>query len=220
MSAAPQKNKRSFHFGRAASLCLLFAGGSPGCAATPNDPTSPDSGEVSLVEAVVTPLESLGVSGGAEICFNALDDNGNQLIDEGCGVPQGQIQVMLAWQAPGVDLDLYVTDPNGEIAVHQAATRSGLTRTSDCPDPESDCHVQNYEGVYLEEADALPGRYQVRVRLEERPAERSPLIANLSVRQPLATKAYRLEFSQEGQEALLTFEVAGEKKHADKKRSE
>ncbi len=220
MSAARQKSKRSFQFGGAASLCLLFAGGIFGCAAKAKNTSLPDSGEVIFAEAVVTPLESLGVSGGAEICFNALDDNGNRLIDEGCGVPQGQIQVMLAWQSPGVDLDLYVTDPNGEIAVHQAATRSGLTRTSDCPDPESDCHSQNYEGVYLEEADMLPGRYQVRVRLEERPADGSPLIASLGVRQPLETKAYRLEFSQEGQEALLTFEVAGDEKRADKKRSE
>lgn len=167
----------------------------------------------------VTALVPLGVGGGPETCFNALDDNGNQLIDEGCGVAQGQVQVMLAWEAPGVDLDLYVTDPNGEIAVHGAATRSGLTRTSDCPDAESDCHTQAYEGVYLEEVDALPGKYQVRLRLEERPAEQSPIFATLSIRQPQGTQGYRLEFYQEGQEARLTFDVVGEKKPSPKKRS-
>lgn len=43
---------------------------------------------------------------------NALDDDCDGRIDEGCGWESGPIQVTLAWSS-GADLDLYVTDPSG-----------------------------------------------------------------------------------------------------------
>ena len=63
---------------------------------------------VTLVEAC-TPT-------GPEICFNAVDDNCNGVIDEGCGVLTGVLQFTIAWGDSPADVDLIVTDPDGERA--------------------------------------------------------------------------------------------------------
>ncbi len=51
--------------------------------------------------------------GAPEAC-NGLDDNCDGRIDEGCGYASGTIQVTMAWNGGG-DMDLYVTDPMGEV---------------------------------------------------------------------------------------------------------
>ncbi len=50
-----------------------------------------------------------------EECFNALDDNCNGAIDEGCGTPGGVVQFMIARDTARADVDLNVMDPNGEL---------------------------------------------------------------------------------------------------------
>jgi hypothetical protein len=47
-----------------------------------------------------------------ETC-NALDDDCNGVIDDGCGYETGGVQITVAWDS-GADIDLYVTDPSGE----------------------------------------------------------------------------------------------------------
>lgn len=148
----------------------------------------------------------------AETCFNAVDDNQNGLIDEGCGVNQGQVQFVLAWDEPLADLDLYVTDPNGQIAPADSATDLGLAKSLDCPDEKNVCAGQNYENVYLEEEEIPRGKYMVRVRVEKIPEGSPDLRARLSVRLPSGTKAHVIEFSREEQEVMLEFSVAPPKK--------
>ena len=70
---------------------------------------------VTVVEASCTP--------GAQEQCNGLDDNCNGANDEGCGYSSGQLQVTLAWNT-GADIDLYVTDPNGETIYYGSNTSS------------------------------------------------------------------------------------------------
>ena len=50
-------------------------------------------------------------SGAREQC-NALDDDCNGVIDDGCGYEAGGVQITASWNS-GADIDLYVTDPSG-----------------------------------------------------------------------------------------------------------
>ena len=47
------------------------------------------------------------VVGTAERCFDATDDNCNGLIDEGCGLNAGEVQLMVAWEGEArVEVDV------------------------------------------------------------------------------------------------------------------
>ena len=145
--------------------------------------------------------------GGPEVCFNGVDDNKNSLIDEGCGVAQSEVQFVLAWDSEDADLDLYVRDPEGGLAVTGGTTTLGLTLSADCPKQEKGCRGQNYENVYVEDAEIAAGVYHVRVRLEKAPVRRSSVKARLGVRLPSRTTSYEIEMFDEGQEIVAEFEV-------------
>lgn len=51
-------------------------------------------------------------SGAREEC-NAIDDDCNGVIDDGCGYESGGVQITASWNS-GADIDLYVTDPSGD----------------------------------------------------------------------------------------------------------
>lgn len=73
-----------------------------------------------------------------------------------------ELLVVLEWKSP-VDLDLFVTGPDGEtIYFGNRTARSGHKM-----DKESDCHSKVLpEGIYRETASipvAMPGRYRVSV---------------------------------------------------------
>ena len=70
----------------------------------------------------VTVIESSCYAGAQEQC-NGLDDNCNGAIDEGCGYSSGQLQITLAWNT-GADIDIYVTDPNGDTINYSSTTSS------------------------------------------------------------------------------------------------
>lgn len=106
------------------------------------------------------------IATGVETCFDARDDNCNGLFDEGCGLPDGPLQILVAWDSPAADVDIEVFDPNGEPALVGKLTSLGLTKDRDCPGEPNECGGQNIEVVYLE-GDRVPdGRYAVTLRLE------------------------------------------------------
>lgn len=82
-----------------------------------------------------------------EIC-NALDDDCSGGIDEGCGYATGKLQITAAWTT-GVDLDLYVTIPSGDLVSYQRPTsydgavvdRSSRGNCERTPDP---ANVENF----------------------------------------------------------------------------
>ena len=104
---------------------------------------------------------------GPERCFDARDDNCNGIIDEGCGVNTGLVQFAIAWDEANADVDLNVTDPDGELVEVGRVTQNGLTKERDCPGRHSECRGQNLENVFLEDGDPTRGDYRVRVRLEK-----------------------------------------------------
>jgi hypothetical protein len=80
--------------------------------------------------ATVTVAEGTGevgftcTAGTPELC-NAVDDNCDGQIDEGCGWDGGALQITLAWNTRA-DVDLFVRDPRGELLSHQSPkTASG-----------------------------------------------------------------------------------------------
>lgn len=137
------------------------------------EPARAASGEV-LPRAVVT--------AGPERCADAVDDNGNGLADEGCGIPSGLIQFMVAWNEPSADVDLRVTDPNGELCEVGRPTESGLVKERDCPGRNGECRGKNYENVYLEGGELLRGKYRIRVRLESTGGADPPVRVRLAAR--------------------------------------
>jgi tRNA (guanosine-2'-O-)-methyltransferase len=134
------------------------------------------------------------VAPGPEICFNAVDDNCNGLFDEGCGIQGGALQFLLAWDDPGADVDLLVTDPNRELVAVGKVAESGLVRDRDCPGREGGCGGVNLENVYLAKGSPERGKYQVTVRLESLGVDPPPVVAHLGARVGSATKSIRLTF--------------------------
>jgi len=153
------------------------------------------------VAEIALPLSSV------EQCYNGWDDNQNGLIDEGCAIPQASVQVVLAWQAPHADLDLFVYDPKGELPTPQAPTGSFLCVHMDCPS-DDECPDQPFEMVYNEGDEYVGGAYTVRVLARTFEEDQTSLVARLGIKTPEGTRAYRLEFYDEGQSVQLNFDVA------------
>jgi hypothetical protein len=103
---------------------------------------------------------------GPEICFNAVDDNCNGVIDEGCGLLVGKVQFEVAWDESSAVVELAISDPQGDridsTAAH-AATPSGLKRDRACP--QDGCDGHNVDNVVLVADTPLPGQYSVFVKL-------------------------------------------------------
>jgi hypothetical protein len=144
-------------------------------------------------------LDKTCVPTGPELCFNATDDNCNGIIDEGCGIRTGLVQFMIAWNEPRADVDLRVTDPNGELVEVGRTAQSGLLKERDCPGRNGECRGQNYENVYLESGDPPRGEYRVRVRLEALNGENPPIVVSFGAR--VGQKTYGLSFPLDAPEA-------------------
>lgn len=137
----------------------------------------------------------------AEQCFNALDDNCNGAIDEGCGVDSGLVQFVIAWQPADADVDLEVRDPRGELVELNQAKDSGLIRDRDCPGAQNECRGRSVENVYLTDEDKLQrGTYQVTVRLERWSDIETPVRVNFSGRLGASSFGKQLTFAREKQE--------------------
>jgi tRNA (guanosine-2'-O-)-methyltransferase len=140
-----------------------------------------------------------------EICFNALDDNCNGALDEGCGTPGGVVQFMIAWDASRADVDLNVTDPNGELIEAGRVSRSGLIKGRDCPGRRQECGGVNLENVFLEgNKPPTRGAYRVSVTLESLAGDLPPIWVNLSSR--LGAKRHAFE---------ITLHEAEEEQHVE-----
>lgn len=160
---------------------LLTLSGSPlGCLELPRPREAAPSLEPVAVEARSLSVESSCVPTGVERCFDALDDNCNGIIDEGCGLQTGLLQFAIAWSEP-VDVDLRVEGPDATVADTAHASPVGLLKDRDCKGT-SDCHGQNVENVFLAEGWPRRGRYKVSVRLEDARSEELPIRVRLSAR--------------------------------------
>jgi tRNA (guanosine-2'-O-)-methyltransferase len=137
-------------------------------------------------------LEQACTPSGVEVCFDAVDNNCNGIIDEGCGLHTGVLQFAIAWDAPEADIDLDVTDPSGELAQPGEPTLGGLFKDRDCPKDGGDCYGQNIENVYLVGGEPERGRYRVVVRLDKLGGATAPLRVRLGVR--VGQRSYSMSF--------------------------
>ena len=114
--------------------------------------------------------QSPGVTAGSPIYgkpeeCNGLDDNGDGVIDEGCGYQGGDIQITLSWNT-GADIDLYVTDPGGETIFYNQDHRTTSTGGEMDHDGRGDCRPEQdhprIENVFWK---AAPPRGEYKIEL-------------------------------------------------------
>jgi tRNA (guanosine-2'-O-)-methyltransferase len=185
----------------------LFVGGSA-CSGAAGKSGAESQARVSRF--VATPGQSVKrvcIPTAPERCFDARDDNCNGIIDEGCGVHTGLVQFVIAWDKPSADIDLQVTDPNGELVEVARRTQSGLVKERDCPGASGECAGQNLENVYLEDGDPVRGRYRVRVRLEKLGMDNPPVLVTLGARVGARTYAFEFQLSRVEEERELVVEL-------------
>lgn len=99
-----------------------------------------------------------------ETC-NALDDNCDGFIDEGCGYGGGSIQVTVAWDS-GSDVDVYVIDPIGDtLSFQRPSSPSGgrldHSGRGDCETSMPNPRIENARWV---NSRPPPGEYAVVLR--------------------------------------------------------
>jgi tRNA (guanosine-2'-O-)-methyltransferase len=111
-------------------------------------------------------LESLPIDcqpGARELC-NAIDDDCNGVIDDGCGYETGGVQITVSWNS-GADIDLYVTDPSGSTIFY------------------NEQHDRSEVGGHLDHS----------ARGDCRREQQNPRIENVFWPSPAPTGAYRVE---------------------------
>lgn len=175
-----------------------LAGGYP----TPEPPARPQPATVPETPSMRT-LDPC-VPSNVEICFNALDDNCNGAIDEGCGTPGGVVQFMIAWDSARADVDLNVSDPNGELIEAGRISQSGLIKGRDCPGRRQECGGVNIENVFLEGSKApTRGTYRLGISLEKLNGEEPPIWVTLSCRLGTRHAAYEIRLNEAEEEQWL-----------------
>lgn len=192
-------------YGRAAALAAALGLCAQGCIAehraTPRGAL--DVRDVSASEGMT--LQTACTPAGPEQCFDALDNNCNGIIDEGCGLRTGILQFAIAWPEPTTDVDLNVNGPDGELARYDEPTESGLIKDRDCPGAEEECRGQNVENVYLAEGAPRRGRYRVVVRLEDPRDATGPIRVRLSARIGQRHFTTLVELSQRSEQREFEF---------------
>ena len=162
------------------------------------------------IRDVVTPsgeaLETACTPSGPELCFDAIDNNCNGVLDEGCGVHTGILQFTIAWDAPEADVDVIVTDPSGDVVQLGEPTSSGLVKDYECPGDRPQCASQPVENVYLMGGEPERGRYKVVVKLGKLGGAQPPILVRLGARVGQRSYAMRLSLAPGGDEAERAFE--------------
>lgn len=124
------------------------------------------------------PLSNRCKATGLERCFNATDDDCNGLVDEGCGLPDGEVALLAAWEDNPAALDWVLFLPEGK-KLDKQSKRSGVFRyVKDCPEG---CFGQNVEAIV---AEGLPahGVYRAELRLKAAVGAELPVRVHVALR--------------------------------------
>lgn len=182
------------------SLAAIVACGGPA------EPSKTPEGLTAKVEAPPgVQLAQACTPSGPELCFNAIDDNCNGVLDEGCGLQTGILQFMIAWGDNASDIDLRVTDPSGaRVFGASRASPNGLRLDRDCP--SETCQGQNVENVFFDGAEPARGRYKVEVLLTDLHDAVAPVSVRFGAR--IGSRSYSAELSLgKGERKTFTFEL-------------
>ncbi len=142
---------------------------------------------------------------GPELCFNAVDDNCNGVIDEGCGLETGLLQFTIAWSASTADVNLVVMAPGDERIPNgrERSTPSGFHADRDCPG-EDGCGGQNVENVYFDGQEPPRGHYVVEIDLVDLHGAAAPIQVHFGARLGARTVGFDVSLAP-GDEAKKTF---------------
>ena len=142
---------------------------------------------------------------GPELCFNAVDDNCNGVIDEGCGVKTGVLQFTIAWAA-AADVNLTLVTPSQERVPGErgrARQVGGFQLDRDCPGDEG-CAGQNEENISLEAGPPPEGHYSVEIALVDLHGADAPVRVRFGARLGARVVGFDVDLAP-GQDARKTF---------------
>jgi hypothetical protein len=152
-----------------------------------------------------TSLQQACTPTGPELCFNAIDDNCNGVIDEGCGLQTGILQFVIAWGASPADVNLVLATPKEERVPDERtrSTPSGFHLDRDCPSDEG-CSGQNVEDIYFEGLDPPRGRYVVEIALADLHGIDPPVRVRFGARLGARSVGFDVDLAP-GEDAKKTF---------------
>ncbi|HEX3344776.1 MAG TPA: hypothetical protein VHS09_09400 [Polyangiaceae bacterium] len=142
---------------------------------------------------------------GPELCFNAVDDNCNGVIDEGCGVQTGTLQFTIAWSAATADVNITLVTPARERVPSERtrSTASGFHLDRDCPGDEG-CNGQNVENIYFDGIQPPSGHYVVEFTLVDLHGADAPVKVRFGGRMGASTVGFDVDLAP-GDDAKKTF---------------
>ncbi len=195
--------------GIALAAASLVSVGTTGCA--PAAQTASSAHTVTVVEAthLVPPpgstLQQACTPTGPELCFNAVDDNCNGVIDEGCGLQTGVLQFVIAWSASAPDVNLVLLTPSNERIPqdHAEPAQGGFHLDRDCPGDDG-CNGQNLENIHFDGPDPPRGRYTVEIVLVDLHGAEPPVKVHFGARLGSRTVAFDVDLSP-GEDARKRF---------------
>jgi tRNA (guanosine-2'-O-)-methyltransferase len=197
---------RSRAEGRAAAAVLLGVSIVSGCgrAASSKAPQPPKLEATNLSSPLGTTLVQACTPTGPELCFNAVDDNCNGVIDEGCGLQTGLLQFTIAWAAAVADVGLGLLTPAHEhVTERSRSSASGFHLDRDCPSDDK-CNGQNVENVYFDGIEPPRGRYTVEIVLVDPHGASLPVRVRVGARLGTRTVGFDVDLGT-GEDAKKTF---------------
>ncbi|HZU85782.1 MAG TPA: MopE-related protein [Polyangiaceae bacterium] len=185
----------------ALALPLLSCSCAPAAAPTQSRPLV----ATNLVAPTGADLAAACTPTGPELCFNAIDDNCNGVIDEGCGLDTGVLQFTIAWAATQADVNLALVTPQGERVPDERtrSTPSGFHLDRDCPADDA-CNGQNVENVHFDGFEPPRGRYTVEIALVDPHGADPPVRVRFGARLGSRTVGFDVDLSP-GDDAKKTF---------------